>query len=226
MILALLACLTLAWAQPGPEVLRQQQAVEAAAEAVARARAEGARRAEVAERMRVYREAAEALAALRAPDAAGLEAERRERLQAMTDLAEAIAEGRNDRGAAEVLGTWLGTPTDRLGALQAGLMAADAMPEELRQAVLLDVSEQAAALSVKLTYDALAFHAEADQKALRALALRRQGPGSSNTLGTEVDAQRLETEAAAARAAEAALLALRPALDDLRGRLPERMESP
>ena len=198
-----------AFADPATDLLAAREEVERAAAAVASARAEGAGRGELAERMAVYREAAArheqlALAQGTAPDAI-----RRERQQALVELTRALAEGATDTPARAVLASWLGDPAARAGVLRSATDSSAAMPGEIGRAVLLDVLEQTDALAALLSFDAAVLEIVADQLELRALSLRRRGPGQTASIEDEVRAVRLEEEAKRAEESASSLLRLR-----------------
>lgn len=218
MSLWLLVLCTITWAGPAEDVLRQRDVVENAAAAVAEARAEGAKRSVVAEKMRAYREAAEALEALETPLAPSVEAERRARLDALGSLSEALAEDRREEKAREALATWLGVPEERLTVLTEAVAAAESSPDAVRRAIALDVLEQASALSVLLAYDAARALRDAEALELRARNLRRPSAGQSPPVSAEVEAVRIEAEAEAMRAKQAELVLLRDQVLVLRER--------
>ena len=201
--------LAVAQTPPSTELLRQQQEVEQAAEAVATARARGARRSEVAELMATYRAAATALEALQAPLATDWEQTRRERLEAVVDLGEALAAGKTDRRAAALLTDWLGDPSQRLVVLREAIVSREQLPTEVRDAILRDVTEQATALSALLAYEAADARRRADAATLRASSLRRSGPGQGVGIAAELEAQQLEAAALADLERSTALSTLR-----------------
>ncbi len=205
--------LWLAWApaiaDPATDLLEAREQVERAAAAVAAARAEGAGRAELAEHMAAYREAAArheqlALAQGTTPDAV-----RRERQVALVDLTRALAEGAVESAARAILASWLGDPAARAALLRSAADSSAAMPAEIQRGVLLDVVEQADALAALLSFDAAVLAIEADRLELRALSLRRRGPGQTASIEDEVRAVRFEEEAKGAEERAASLLRLR-----------------
>jgi hypothetical protein len=200
-----------AWGGLDDEIRVQQQVVDRAAEAVGEARADGTRR-EIADRLADYRAAAATLEQLqqaRAPSADALALARR---RAVTTLRDALAEGRREADEArQVLLTWLGEPAQRTVVLEQAFATAKATggPPALRRAILLDVVEQGDALAALLAFDATVQEIEADQLELRALSLRRRGPGQTPTMLDEVEAVRLLAEAERHDRAEDELRALR-----------------
>lgn len=217
-MIALLLALAALAQDPGTELLRQHQAVEAAATAVADARADGARRSKVADLMRTYREAAAALEALEQARAPSLEEVRRTRSAAVAELTRALAEGDRESGARDTLATWLGDPSARVALLEGAVAAGEQAPAEIRRGVLLDVVDQADALVALVSFDAVALERQADMLELRALSLRRAGPGQTASMADEVEALRLDEQARAADAAEEALIALRSTVQAVRAR--------
>lgn len=208
---------TIALADPATDVLRQRQVVDDAVAEVARARAEGERRRE-AEAMRVYREAAIALERLVQTAGPPVEEIRRQRVAAITELTNALAEGSRESPAREVLAGWLGAAEPRAELLADALGAADLAPTEIRRGVLLDVLEQSDALAVLLLFDATEAELEEDQLMLRATSLRRRGPALTATMADEVEALRLEEQARAAEGRNEAWLTLRVRVLSLRRR--------
>lgn len=191
------------------ERVARQQVVASLAARVAQARADGAPRSEVAALLAQYRAEAEALAALTAPVVAATEdAEQQARLAALASLRDAVAKGSRDERARQVLGTWLGEPSERVALLDAALADARTVADPvLRNALLLDAADQAAAVALVATYDAASALADAERAMSQAAAERaRSGPGSLGALGTLIEAERLEREAASARARRETLL--------------------
>jgi hypothetical protein len=208
-IVAALGFALRALADPSTDLLEAREQVERAAAAVATARAEGANRSELAELMAAYRDAAarhEQLALAQGPTP---DAIRRERQQALTDVTRALAEGATDVPARAVLASWLGDPAARAAVLRSAADSTTAMPADIRRGVLLDVLEQTDALAALLSFDAAVLAIESDQAELRALSLRRRGPGQTASIEDEVRAVRLEEDARRAEERAASLLLLR-----------------
>lgn len=216
--------LAVAWADPTTDRLRQRELVEAAAAAVAEARASGARRSEVAERMAAYREAAAELERLEAAAAPSLEEDRRTRMAAIAELARALAEGEARTPARDVVAAWLGDPGARLALLEEALPGTLAAPADIRRGVLLDVIEQADALVAWAAFDAAVELARADQLEVRALGLRRAGPGQTAPITAEVEAQRLEAEALVAEGRAEGLQVLASRAGAVRARAAQALE--
>ncbi len=180
-----------------------QQDVESAAAEIARARASGSERTELAQLMATYREKAERLQSIDEPLlAAAADSARTDQIQAEQALFEALARGTTDPHARKVLGAYLGDLDARLKTLVPSLEAARAADDaELRDALLLDIADQAATLALVARYDA----ADADRIARRDVAeaagLRlRTGPIDGASLDVTVAAGRLEREAIEAAA--------------------------
>jgi len=226
LLLAWMVGLAAAQGTPDDAVLRQQQAVEVAAQAVAAARADGAKRSVIAELMKHYRAEATELDALLPPLDATWEEERRARLQAVIALGEALAAGKSDDDAAEVLAAWLGEPSDRLTLLRKALASTETAPDTVRAAVQADVAEQATALSVWLAYDAAEARRRAEKAQLRAASLRRSGPGQGVGISAEVEAQQLEALALVETTRSATLSTLRTDVLALRAEAAIPRESP
>ena len=139
-----------------PGLAEERLAVERAATAVAEARARGVSRGEIAELMAIYRDAAERLAAREAAEepAVDLAVERLSALRALTD---ALAAGREALEARRALVAWLGEPAARMSLLEQALDATRTVgTRDLERALVADVLDQANALFVLLTYDAIA----------------------------------------------------------------------
>jgi hypothetical protein len=198
-----------ALADPATDLIEAREQVERAAAAVAAARADGASRAELGELMAVYRDAAARHEQLALAQGSTPDAIRRERRQALTELTRALAEGTTDIPARDVLASWLGDPTARVAVLRSAADSTTAMPADIRRGVLLDVLEQTDALAALLSFDAAVLAIESDQLELRALSLRRRGPGQTASIEDEVRAVRLEEEARRAEERAASLLRLR-----------------
>jgi len=217
-VIALLLAWSRAIADPATDLLEAREQVERAAAAVASARAEGAGRAELAERMAAYREAAARHEQLALAQGTPPDAIRRERQQALVALTRALAEGATETPARAILAAWLGGPAERAALLRSAADSAAAMPAEIRRGVLLDVVEQTDALAALLSFDAAVLEIEADQLELRALSLRRRGPGQTASIEDEVRAVRLQEEAGRAKEQAASLLHLREEVSVMRER--------
>ncbi len=217
--------LSLAWADPQGALLAQRAAVEQAAAAVASARADGARRSELAELMRVYREAAAELDRLEQIRAPNLEQARLDRLAAMTALSRDLAEGQTTSPARALLVDWLGDPSARAAILADVVTAGLSAPTSVRRGLLLDVIEQADAVAVLLAFDAAALEHGADQLELRALSLRRRA-GQAGSMAAEMEAARLEAEAAEATRQGEAWMQMRTTVLELRRTVATALEAP
>jgi hypothetical protein len=186
---------------PRETVAREQSVARLAAE-VAAARRDGSGRAVVADLMARYRAQAEALAAVEEPLAAArADQERARRRDALGGLRDAVAKGTANEAARRVLAEWLGDGGDRLPLLRDALRAADGSNDaELKQAIALDVADQAGAVGLLALYDAEVADRAALRGRLAAAAERaRSGPGSIGSLSSVIEAERREREAAAAQ---------------------------
>lgn len=198
-----------AWAQVDEELLVRQEAVAAAAAAVAQARADGARRKEVAALMAAYREQAERLEAMMAStrpvDTGG------QQRAALRALAAATAEGRAAPEARAVIDAWLGPLDARLDLLDAALAAAAGLDDPvLVHDMLLDVESQALAVRIAADHDLAVAVAEEHAARVQAAALGAAAdPNGTVRLASEVDIAELRARADAAAAEARDLRALR-----------------
>lgn len=178
-------------------LVEQRIAVERAAAAVASARLEGARRADIKQLMATYREAAQRLAALEAAAAPSPDQTAESFRQAQVDVAAAVAEGGEAAEAREALTRWLGDLSARLKLLDEALAAARVVSDaELVRDILLDTAEQAQGVMLAAAYDAHTAATRAQRAEVRAQSLRRAVPGQGSGLDDAVEALRLEQEAA------------------------------
>lgn len=201
---------------PDAERVRQRDTVEQAAAAVARARAEGAGRKDVAELMAVFRQEAEVLARMEPVEAPSDPAEARR--AALAALADATASGRVDEAARGVVAAWLGPLEPRIGLLEGALAATAAVhPPDLAQSMALDVEGQCTAVMLAAAHDATRAAATARAQRLTAAALRRgDSPGQAGGIDVEADARAADAAAARADADAAALWVLRDRASMLR----------
>ncbi|MCB9679081.1 MAG: hypothetical protein H6737_28525 [Alphaproteobacteria bacterium] len=202
-----LLLVVLSYAAGGSDLDGLRDAAEHAAADVARARSEGARRAEIAERMKVYRAAAEALAAAEAgqapPDGP---------LAALAALTEALATGKRGEEPRAAVAAALGEPAERLPVLEEGLETSLALgPGALRSSLLRDLADQADGLALIATWDAWVATQEQRGVEARLAAIEHSAPGQTGGVDRAVEVQRLraERDGLAARADEARALAAR-----------------
>jgi hypothetical protein len=205
-------------ADPASDLLESRERVEQTAAEVAAARADGARRADVAVLMATYRDAAAELERLELAVGPPPEQLRRERMDAVSELTRALAEGVGDTPARNVIARWLGDPILRAALLDHAIATSVGTPTAIRRGVLLDVIEQADALAAWMSFDAAAEDARSSQLELRALSLRRRGPAQAAPIEDEVAAVRLEEEARRAGADAAELLRVRASVLEMRRR--------
>ncbi len=198
-----------AWAQVDEDLLARQDAVAAAAAAVAQARADGARRKEIAALMAAYREQAEALQAM--AGSALVEDTIGQRRAALTALVAATAEAEAAPDARAVIDAWLGPLEGRLDLLDAALVAAGGLGNPaLVHDMMLDVESQALAVSVAAAHDATIATVEEESARVRAAALGAAAdPGSTVSFASQVDIAELLSRADAAGARAHDLWALR-----------------
>jgi len=208
------------------DLLRQQDAVAAAAAAVAHARAEGARRRDIAELMAAYREQAERLASRLAPDDQTATTKQRE--AAVAALSAATAEGQVASQARDLLDRWLGPLLTRLDLLDNALTAAAGLGSpDLAADMILDIENQAVAVMVAAAHDATASESESRANRLKAAALRAASdPGGVVGFSTQVDVQTLLAAADAAAARADTLWALRDRAAALLARARQTQTSP
>ena len=218
MLLALALLLSLAMAATPEERAHQQDVVAEAAAAVARARADGARRRDVAELMVSYRLQAEALASMEPPSQQPDEADAR--AAALAALAEATAADRADDPARAEIGGWLGQLEDRLDLLDGALVAAGGISSpSLARGMLGDVDAQCRAVMVAAAYDATLDEEQSRRARLRAMALRSgESPRQTGGIDIELDVRALEAEADQDHAAAAAAWLVRDRAVALRQR--------
>lgn len=168
MILALLGAVLAA--PVDPDRLAQEARVEAAAAAVAEARADGRRRTEIAALMAQFRAEAEALAAMAAPaDDSGA------RAAALARLVSATADGKADPADRALVAGWLGALDARLTTLTTAIETPVRDPA-LRRTIALDVQSQCQAVMVAAAYDAAVAEAAARTARLQAAALSSGDP--------------------------------------------------
>jgi hypothetical protein len=209
-----------------PGLAEERLAAERAATAVAEARARGASRAEIAELMAIYRDAAERLAAREAAvaPAVDLAAERLAALRALTD---ALAAGREAPDARRALVAWLGEPAARMSLLDQALDATRTVgSRDLERALVADVLDQANALFVLLTYDAAVVRRDIDRTSVRMSALERNVPGQATAIDVRVEIVRLEGEIQTLERAAATLANARERCEAIRARATTLRENP
>ena len=209
-----------------PGLAEERLAAERAATAVAEARARGASRAEIAELMAIYRDAAERLAAREAAvaPAVDLAAERLAALRALTD---ALAAGREAPDARRALVAWLGEPSARMSLLDQALDATRTVgSRDLERALVADVLDQANALFVLLTYDAAVVRRDIDRTSVRMSALERNVPGQATAIDVRVEIVRLEGEIQTLERAAATLANARERCEAIRARATTLRENP
>lgn len=195
-------------------IQRQEALVDALAADVAAARIANATRQELSTRMSRYRTEAERLAMMEAPmlqQAADVEHEAH--VNATHRLTDALANDRSDDASRAVLVHWLGEPATRIALLESVAAQAGATADPLvRQALALDIAEQAGVLALVCHYDTAKARRDVDRALAQAAAFRaRTAPGQSGGLELVVAAERAEQEAteAIARANVANGLAIR-----------------
>lgn len=200
--------------------VRQQEVVEAAAAAVASARADGARRRDVADLMAHFRTEAEQLAAMTPPDP--IADPGAVHTAALFALADATANGRVDRAARQVVTDWLGPLGARLALLDGALAAATtaaARTPDLARSMALDVEGQCTAVMLAAAHDATEADSTARSARLTAAALRGgAAPRESGGVGVEMDIRAAEAAASRADAVATAAWELRARAAALRTR--------
>jgi hypothetical protein len=184
------------------EIVHQQDVVEAAALAVAKARQSGARKRDVAALMATYREEAEQLAAMEPPPSDPTDEGAQS--AAVAALTKATAEGRSDPAARAVVELWLGPLDPRLDVLAAALASAGSVrAPELARTMVLDVRTQCVAVMAASAHDATEAEAAARSARVRAATLSApNAPGAGGGMENKVDERTLLAAAdeAAARA--------------------------
>jgi hypothetical protein len=209
-----------------PGLAEERRMVERAATAVAEARASGASRAEIAELMAVYRDAAERLAAREDAEMPAVDhaAARRSALRALT---EALAAGRDAPDAHRALVEWLGEPSARMALLEQALDATRTVgSRNLERGLVADVLDQANALFVLLSYDAAAVQRDLERSSVRLSALKRDLTGQAQAIDVQVDIVRLEGEIQAFERTADTLANARGRCDAIRARATTLGEKP
>jgi hypothetical protein len=209
-----------------PGLAEERLEVERAATAVAEARSRGASRAEIAELMAIYRDAAERLAAREAQEAPAVDLTI-ERLSALRALTDALAAGREAPEARRALVEWLGEPSARMSLLEQALDATGTVgSRDLERALVADVLDQANALFVLLTYDAAAVRRDIDRSSLRLSALEHNVPGQATAIDVRVEIVRLEGEIQALQRNAATLTSALERCEAIRARATTLREKP
>jgi hypothetical protein len=209
-----------------PGLAEERLEVERAATAVAEARSRGASRAEIAELMAIYRDAAERLAAREAQEAPAVDLTI-ERLSALRALTDALAAGREAQEARRALVEWLGEPSARMSLLEQALDATGTVgSRDLERALVADVLDQANALFVLLTYDAAAVRRDIDRSSLRLSALEHNVPGQATAIDVRVEIVRLEGEIQALQRNAATLTSALERCEAIRARATTLREKP
>ncbi len=208
-------------AAPDPRVVVLRVQVEVAAAEVSAARQRGARRGVVANLMRRYRAAAEALAELEPRGAPTTVADD------VARLAEAVASGKGGAVSRDAVVAALGQPQARIDVLQTVLGSARSTSDSvLRASLLLDLEEQARSLALVCAWDG--WQAEQDR---RSVQLRRTAlaPSLGSQLGG-VDgaalAARLDEQLAAHTRRRDVAQALLRRFEDLARRAVTAQETP